>query len=309
MTTPISRPYTGSTDLQAMVDLTQSLRSAGQKIYPIATDLYEELADPDVQATAGLWEDEAGRLVGFTYVNRYQNLVDVFDARLYTPALEGEMMAWTVAAVQRRNQDKGETQTLDASSLDDDLPRLAMLDRYGFVRQSESSILMACPLDRPIPAPRLPPGFTIRPSGGEAEIEAYVALHRAAFGTENMDVEYRRTIMSAPDFIPELDLVAVAPNCELAAFCVCQIFPDDTPRAGGVKEGWTDPMGTHPSYQRQGLGRALIYTGMAALKNRGIDTALLGTSSENIPMQRLAESVGFRTVSNTVWFCKSVQEI
>lgn len=309
MSSLFSRSYTGPADLQAMVNLAQLLRAAGQTVYPIAADLHEELADPDVQATAGLWEDEAGQLVGFAYVNRYQNLVDVFDARLYTPALEGEMISWAVAAVQRRNQDKGEIQTLDASSLDDDLPRLAMLARHGFERQSGSSILMACPLDQPIPAPVLPAGFTIRPSGGEAEVEAYVALHRAAFGTENMDVEYRRSIMSAPDFIPELDLVAVAPNGDLAAFCVCQIFSDDTPRGGGIKEGWTDPVGTHPDYQRRGLARALMLAGMAALRNRGIDTALLGTSSTNIPMQRLAESIGFRTVSNTVWYCKSVQEV
>ena len=106
--------------------------------------------------------------------------------------------------------------------------------------------------------------------------------------------------------IPELDLVAVAPNGDLAAFCVCQIFPDDTPRAGGKKEGWTDPLGTHPAYQRRGLAKALILTGMQLLKDRGIDTALLGTSSTNIAMQRTAESLGFRHVSNTLWYSKIV---
>jgi ribosomal protein S18 acetylase RimI-like enzyme len=142
--------------------------------------------------------------------------------------------------------------------------------------------------------------------GGEAEIEAYVALHRRAFGTDNMTIEYRRAIMSAPDYLPELDLVAVAPNSDLAAFCVCQVFPDDAPRAGGQKEGWTDPVGTHPEHQRRGLAKALILTGMRRLHARGMDTALLGASSQNLPMQRLAESLGFRVVSNTLWFSKKV---
>jgi ribosomal protein S18 acetylase RimI-like enzyme len=306
MSTLISRSYTGPADLQAMVALTQALRATGQMIYPIAADLYEELADPDVQITARLWENNQRRLAGFAYVSRYQNLVDVFDERQLTPALEAEMVAWAVAAVQRRSQQKGETQTLDASALESDLPRLAFLERHGFERLSGDSILMARPLDQPIPDSALPPGFSIRPMGGEAEVEAYVTLHRAAFGTENMTVAYRRTIMSAPNYIPELDLVAVAPNGELAAFCVCQIFPDDAPRAGGQKEGWTDPVATHPSYQRLGLAKALMLHGMRLLKARGIDTAILGTNGENLAMQRTAESIGFRVASNTLWYCKTV---
>jgi ribosomal protein S18 acetylase RimI-like enzyme len=143
--------------------------------------------------------------------------------------------------------------------------------------------------------------------GGEAEIEAYVALHRAAFGTDNMNVDYRRAIMNVPSYIPELDLVAVAPDGALAAFCVCQIFPDDVSRGGGQKEGWTDPIGTHPSFQRMGLSKALILTGMHLLKRRGIDTALLGTNSDNYAMQRVASAAGFHTISNTLWFCKDVE--
>jgi ribosomal protein S18 acetylase RimI-like enzyme len=306
MNTLISRVYTGTPDLQRMIELTQTLRAAGQRVYPIATDLYEELAEVDVQVTARLWENDQGQLVGFAYVSRYQNLVDVFDARELTPALEKELLDWAVSAVQRRNLEKGEPQTLDASSLEDDQARLAFLEQAGFERQKETSLLLARPIDDALPAPQLPPGFAIRPMGGEAEVEAYVALHQAAFGTENMTVEYRRTIMSAPDYKPELDLVAVAPNGDLAAFCVCQIFPDDSPRAGGQKEGWTDPVGTHPNYQRLGLARALILTGMGLLKVCGIDTAIMGTSSTNIPMQCTAEALGFQRVSNTLWFCKTV---
>jgi len=301
------RPFAGPDDLQRMIELTRSLRAAGQRVYPIATDLYEELAETEVQVSAGLWENESRELVGFAYVSRWQNLVDAFDTRVFTPEREAEIIEWAVRAVQRRNQEKGETQTLDASTLEDDQPRVAMLERHRFARQSESSILMARPLDS-IPELALPPGFTIRPVNGEAEIEAYVSLHQAAFGTENMTVEYRRTIMSAPDFIPELDLVAVAPNGDLAAFCVGQIFPDDAPRAGGHKEGWTDPVGTHPSYQRLGLAKALMVDCMGRLKARGCDTAILGTSSENTAMQRVAEKIGFKTVSNTLWYCRDVSK-
>jgi ribosomal protein S18 acetylase RimI-like enzyme len=289
-----------------MIDLTQALRASGQMVYPIAADLYEELADPGTQASVRLWEDASHELAGFVYVSQYQNLVDVFEASQFNSSIETEMMGWAAAAVQLRSQEKGERLTLDASAREADLPRLAFLERNGFKPHPEASILMARPLDLPVPEPVLPAGFSIRPMGGEAEIEAYVALHRAAFGTGNMTVAHRRAIMSTPSYIPALDLVAAAPNGELAAFCVCQIFPDDKSRGGGHKEGWTDPIGTHPAYQRLGLAKALILTGMRLLKARGLDTALLGTNSENNAMQHTAKAVGFRIVSNTLWYSKPV---
>ena len=306
MSNMISRSWWGNPDLQKMTELIRSLRVNGQMVYPIAADLFEELADPDVQVTARLWEDEGGRLAGFAYVNRYQNLVDAFDVKKFTPAIETELIDWVVSAARRRNQEIGQSLTLSASALESDLSRQAFLERSGFEYQVESSILMSRSLNLPIPEPELPPGFIIRPMGGEVEIDAYVALHRAAFGTEIMTVEYRRTIISAPDYIPELDLVAVAPDGNLAAFCVCQIFPDDSPRAGGLKEGWTDPLGTHPAYQRLGLATALLLTGMRLLKARGMDTAILGTSSSNLAMQHTARSVGYQDASNTLWYSKSV---
>ncbi|MBN2147921.1 MAG: GNAT family N-acetyltransferase [Anaerolineales bacterium] len=306
MSALIFRTYAGAADLQAMIELIQSLRGRGCQVYPIAADLYEELADAEVQSSARLWEYKRQQLAGFAYVSSYQNLVDVFDPQQLTPALENELIAWAMSVVQRRNQEKSVTLTLDASTLETDLSRIEFLERHGFVRQAESSILMACPLVEPLPIAQLPPGFTIRPMGAEAELEAYVALHRAAFGSGNMTVEYRRAIISTPDYIPELDLVAVAPDGELAAFCVCQIFPDDSPRAGGNREGWTDPLGTHPAYRRRGLAKALILTGMCLLKKRGMDTAILGTSSENTAMQRTAQVIGFRAISNTLWYCKAV---
>jgi len=300
-----SRPY-DPFDLQSMIALCHSLRQQGQVIYPIAADLHEELADPAVQATARLWIDDQQRLAGFAYVSRYQNLVDAFDAARFSPEIEKELVAWAVAAQQKRELASGEAGTLDASSLETDLPRIAFLERHGFERLMDSSLLLARALDEHIPEPRLPDGFMIRPLSGEAKLDAYVALHRTAFGSENMTIAYRQAIMHAPDYIPELDLVAVAPGGELAALCVCQIFPDDTARAGGLKEGWTDPVSTHPAYRRQGLAQALILTGMHLFRERGIDTALLGTSSENAAMLALAGSLGFHTASNTLWYSKKI---
>jgi mycothiol synthase len=301
-----SRSYTGSSDLISMVRFTELLRSRGQKVYPIAADLHEELKDPDVQITVRLWEDEHRHLLGFAYINRYQNLVDVFDASIFNQDIESQMMDWIISAASKRNQKRGITLTLDASCSQNDQQRLVFLERQGFVIQTDSSLLLARSLLDPLPAVLLPSGYSIRPVGGMAEIESYVSLHRAAFGTDIMTISYRQSIMNSPTYIPKIDLVAVAPDGSLAAFCMCQIFPDDQPRAGGQKEGWTDPVGTHPAHRRQGLAQALIITGMHLLQERGIDTALLGTSSTNEAMQHTAERIGFRSVHTTLWFAKTI---
>jgi hypothetical protein len=47
--------------------------------------------------------------------------------------------------------------------------------------------------------------------------------HRAAFGTEYLTVEERLATMREPEYDPELDLLAVAPDGRLAAYCMCFI--------------------------------------------------------------------------------------
>jgi mycothiol synthase len=115
-----------------------------------------------------------------------------------------------------------------------------------------------------------------------------------------MTVDYRLAMMNTPQYIQELDLVVVTPNDELAAFCVCGFDDPDK------KIGYTDPIGTHPSYQRIGLGKAITSAGLIALKNAGANTVRLGTSSENVAMQKLASVLGFICVSEKLWFSKAI---
>jgi len=79
---------------------------------------------------------------------------------------------------------------------------------------------MSRPLHDLILPPELPPGFSIRSLVGVNDVDAWVALHRAAFGTQNMTVEYRLAMLDAPGYDPELDLVVMASGGELSAYCV-----------------------------------------------------------------------------------------
>jgi len=210
-----------------------------------------------------------------------------------------------VACLKRTPQTDTEELSLDAVCREDDAERVAWLIRHDFHPQSLRTLRFIRSLGESIPDPQLPAGFFIRSVTGPAELDALVALHRAAFGTDNMTVEERRAMISGPDYRRELDLVAVAPNDQLAGFCVCCIAVEEN-AATGRSEGYTDPIGVHPDFQRQGLARALLLTGLKLLHECGLAYAALGTSSENVAMQAAARSAGFQLESTKVWFAKSL---
>jgi ribosomal protein S18 acetylase RimI-like enzyme len=262
-------------------------------------DFEEKVLIEQVRSATRIWQTD-DTPIAFAFVDDFSNLMFVSDPAHNTPDLEAEIVDWGLTCVRQRNTETGESNTLDAACKSDNLARLAFLERHGFQREEIRSLGYRRPLDRPIAEHILPEGFSLRPVHGEAEVEDLVALHRSAFGTDNMTVEYRLAMMRAPQYLPELDLVAVAPNGELAAFCICGFMEDDP------EVGFTDPIGTREGYKGLGLGRAIVTAGLKAIQARGAKFAELGTSSKNLPMQRLAESLGFELVSETLWFSKRV---
>ncbi|MBN1921755.1 MAG: GNAT family N-acetyltransferase [Anaerolineae bacterium] len=303
-----SRSYSSNEDLQAILELLLAVRPADRVAsYPSPVDLHEMFALQQVQNNTRLWFDAEDHMVGYALVDHYNNLLFEFKPQAFTPEIEIEIIALGIACIQRAMQEQGETLTLDASCRAGDTEKIAFLTRHGFEQQEGYSVYMVRPLDQPIPTPRLPEGFTIRHVVGE-EVEALVALHRAAVGTEHMTIEERLAMMRVPEYKPELDLLAVAPDGQLVAYCMCGISEEEN-AATGRNEGYTDPVGTHPDFQRRGLARALILAGLQALKQQGMDFAVLGTSGENIAMQRTAESVGFHVESTTLWFAHPVTPV
>ena len=137
------------------------------------------------------------------------------------------------------------------------------------------------------------------------EAEALAALHLAAFGTPYMTTENRLTWMRAPGYKPELDLVVETSEGQLAAFCLGGISEQDNARTGR-KDGYTDPVGVHPNFQRRGLARALLLSAFQRLKERGMETAKLSTGSWNIAMQTAAQAVGYQITATTLYFEKAL---
>jgi mycothiol synthase len=305
MTSFTSRPYSHPQDLPTLLELLNAIRPAEwSNEYPNSSDLQEAMARPSIRERTRLWVDERDHLAAFAFVlEPYNNLVFEVapEAEL---EIENEIIALGMKCATRPS-DLGAEDSLDTSCREDDLRRVALLKRQEFTQLELNTLQMACKLDQPISPVQLPEGFTIQAIKGMQEVDSVVALHRSAFGTSNMSREERLAIMRAPEYDPALDLVVIAPDNRFAAYCTCSILTAENKRSR-MKIGHTDPVAVHPDFQRLGLARALLLKGTQLLKDRGMEIAMLSTSSDNLAMQRAAKSAGFRVYSKKIWFSKTL---
>ncbi|MBE2198267.1 MAG: GNAT family N-acetyltransferase [Anaerolinea sp.] len=307
MTTYTHRPYADAADLRAMIDLTTQRPSTHITAFPSMIDLQEMLGTAVYRDHTHLWHEQRGQLAGFAILDVDEDAANlIFDVAAAAQGQVGTgMLDWATAVLQPAAQASPIPMTLDISARDDDAWRSAWLLAHGFTQQAGGSVIMTRSLDGDIPLAQLPAGFAVRPLAGAGEVDAWIALHRAAWGTENMTTTYRLSMMGTPDYDPALDLVAVAANGELAAYCMCAIIYAEN-ELSGRQVGYTDPIATHPRWQRQGLARALMLHGLRLLREHGMTVAQLSTSLENVAMQATAVAVGFQVTSRAFTFSRAV---
>jgi len=76
--------------------------------------------------------------------------------------------------------------------------------------------------------------------------------------------------------------------------------------AQGERKGRIHMMGVLPEYQGTGIGRMLLFAGLGYLKSRQVVVVELTVDSKNIPARALYESVGFKFVSSSLWYQKTL---
>ena len=69
------------------------------------------------------------------------------------------------------------------------------------------------------------------------------------------------------DHVADLDLLSVAPNGRLAAFCIGWLHR----QPGGEIGGQIEPLGVHADFRRQGLGCGILAVGLRRLQQHGAE--------------------------------------
>jgi GNAT superfamily N-acetyltransferase len=145
---------------------------------------------------------------------------------------------------------------------------------------------------KPLPYSVPQSGYIIRALGDESELPARSWLSWKVFHPDEPDEKYKgwewyKNLQQIPLYNRDLDLVAVAPDGELAAFCT--VWVDDVTHTAVF-----EPVGTHPNHQKRGLGKAVMSEGLRRAQKLGATLATV--SSYSTGAHALYESMGFTDV-------------
>jgi putative transposase len=297
------RPYDGEADLPAVLDLLVRCQAAGSvdmEVY--STRLRIALRDPafDVAHLTLLVEDEVGTLSGYAALWRGTVLLVLVHPR-HREALEPELVAWAMQAATAC----ASAQVWIPCRADDALG-CSIYEQGGF-ELADEELRLSRALEEPIAQPALPPGFSIGPLAGLHEVPAWNELYREAFGPAHMTLlSQHQTVMGDSDYDPALDLVARDADGHLAAICYCAI-PSVEAAHTAVKEGRTEPIAVREQYRGQGLGRAIVLSGLHLLREHGMARAMLTTEVGNHHALRLYAALGYRLHSTAHWYLRAVR--
>jgi len=291
------RSYRDEADLTKMGSLLRAGSAAANgTFYAHIGDVNWSLYYPEFEGGLwpylSLWDDpsDPDRLLAWSLTDPNWATFDVYVQPEFRETLLAEKIyIWAeehiAAIIRAAGQDKIR---MNYIAENDEIVNTRLQAR-GFQCIGAGTVCMSQSLDYPLPQPGLPEGYTVRGSKGETEVVARATAQYSAFtNTIPFDryVDRFRGFMQSPVYDPELDVVAVAPDGRIDSFCIVWLDP-----VTGV--GLFEPVGTHPDFQRRGLGKAVMSEALRRLKERGMERAIVSTNADNTPGIKLYEAAGF----------------
>lgn len=208
-----------------------------------------------LEAAVFLWETADGRLAAVLHPDGPDGACLQVHPALRSTELEVEMIA--TAETQFATVQPDGSQRLVLWAHECDSQRHDLLTRRGYTRGPRAEGQRRRTLTSPLPQAPLAPGYTVRALGDETELPARSQLAWCVIHPNEpyRGWEWYRDVQRAPLYRRDLDLVAVAPDGELAAFAT--VWFDDVTRSAAFQ-----PVGVHPHHQLHGLGSAIIADGL-----------------------------------------------
>ncbi len=295
-----ARPYRDTMDLVRMRHLLVSGSQANMSasyMHPGCLD-WATHYPPNEQArrrNLRLWEctdADPPTLAAWAIFLPNEATIDLFvqPALHGTPMHEAVMDAY-VAWAEARACEAGLKHLSPFWVLDDDTVMDRLLQARGFVviRADPPPPLFERSLDELPPIP-LPHGFTVHGVRNVDDGRLRAAVTHGAFRPyddwDNYWAEYRQFIGSAA-YDGERDLVVRSPDGRGASACTIWFDPVNA-------VGLFEPVGTHPDFQRHGLGKAVMAEGLHRMQAAGMRRAVVGFDPTNVAARALYTSLGFR---------------
>jgi ribosomal protein S18 acetylase RimI-like enzyme len=298
------RKYQGDADLNRMIDLANATQA--ENIHFI--DLPYRLSSwaLDEPQNIGLWVDGRGQLVAWVVM---QSPFWMIDYVIRPDSLRSgfrPILAWVEGRARSLLNTSYGHSCWYMNVLPRQTERMQALEQVGFIPQADlpneawSSVWMELDRTKPIPTQRLPEDFTIRPMAGSGEVSAYVELHQAVFETKNMTVDWRNRTLLQPTYRPALDLVVVAPDRKLVAFCIGWLGRD----LEGRTIGQIEPLGCQAEYRKFGLGRQVLCETLRRLYQHGAENIYVETDDFRSAAFHLYQGIGFEVVHQVLVYRK-----
>jgi mycothiol synthase len=241
-----------------------------------------------LEDVAYLWESD-GRLIAFLMPDGGRGEAHFcVHPGLRTLELEEQMLGVAEECLETVKKD-GARKLIVWAPQSDDL-RQGLLVQHGYQKDDWPEYQWRRDLDTPVPDVPIPSGYTIRPLGDGLELlercyASGLGFHEGDIkaAVENRDdPTWYRNIQTAALYRRDLDLVAVAPDGAVAAFCT--VWFDDATRSACF-----EPVATVPAHQRKGLGKALLTEGLRRLQRMGATRAFV--SGYSVAANALYQSV------------------
>lgn len=300
------RTFAGDADLQAMAELVRQFPDENIHVVDLPYRLCSWSFD--YPENIRLWTDEDGQLLAWAVLQIPFWKIDYAYNPEFQNTLHPQILKWADEQAGKIVGTPSGHPAWFVAVLPGQTDRIHDLEKAGFASQEKvgedswTQVSMKHSMQIPNEV-HLADGFHIRSLHGASEVNAYVKLHRSVFESKNMTVEWRNRTLQRPEYVPDLDLVAVAPNGQLAAFCVCWLAKGPN----GDLRGQIEPLGVDAGYRRLGLGQAILSEGLRRLQSKGAGQIYVQTDHYRNAAFKLYESSGFRVIQDILMYRKDYE--
>jgi mycothiol synthase len=118
-----------------------------------------------------------------------------------------------------------------------------------------------------------------------------VNLHRAVWQPSQVTLDAYDVLRESPTYSSDLDVVLVTPEGQFAAYALGWFDPR-------TLIGIMEPVGTHPSYRGQGLGKLVVREVTRRLARMGAERVVIRTPESNRGAVKLYASSGFKVTGH-----------